>query len=448
MLRSVRACLSLSLLSLAACDEGDVVTGDEQHQDSGPALRFEEYSVLFTNPVCKRYTYGPEQEVVDGEGNAIAAKPVGAWCSKSDAAASAARPESPQSKLVSWIDDEQVNEIFLGYFTMSNAEVTKALCRAIETRDVKVTLVLDKSSDLTRAREVEACRPASGDETRAPRLLLRGGEGNIALHHNKVFLFNPHGDAPRVVFSSGNMTSGVVLHHENWHFISTFGDTYFAQAHRCLIAGLEEHASSKSEYSSFIKSCRAAIEPKEERDIKTFFIPGEGDRAFAAMQKGLVSASAIDVAAHRFSNKGLISNLKKRLEQGTPVRLVVDDDLHWAGEGEIVGGNDANEAKTVADLVSRGVDVRYVETNHVDKLLHHNKFIVFDMPGEQPDAVFAGSANLTGAGFSANFENFYWITIPSVAEAFHEQYTHLFDELGTPEERLPAENLVPAGPVE
>ncbi len=444
--------LGLLLVGLAAggaagCDgesDPEAVTGDEANEEAGPAAVLDSYEVLFTNPVCRRYDYAADQVVTTAAGERLLSKPENVYCTRADAAASGARAESPQNKLITWIDDPSTEEVFLAYFSMSNAPVTEALCRAIEERDVKVTIVLDQGSDRARAEQVMACAPKSGDPERAPQLLLRGGEGNIALQHDKIFILDPHGTNPRIVFSSGNMSSGTVLHHENWHFVQLPAETHFAQAHGCLIQGLTDHTTSKTEFSSFMKSCRAAIEAKEERDLKVFFIPGEGDRAFQFMQKGLKAAERIDVAAHRFTYKGLVSNLKKRLDAGgAEVRLVVDDDLWWAGKGDQVGGNDMNEWNIVSDLTGRGLDVGYMQTNHGEGLLHHNKFIVMDMPDGQADVVFAGSGNFTGSAFSGNLENFYWTTIPAIVERFHAQYEHLHGELASAAADLPTTNVLP-----
>lgn len=447
-LRHATSLLVLLLAGAAGCDGDDpeAVTGDEANEEAGPAAVLDSYDVLFTNPLCKVYPYAEDQIVTNAAGERLLGKPENVYCTKSDGAVSAAREASPQHKLLSWIDDPSTEEIFLAYLSLSNATVAAALCTAIEERDVKVTIVLDQGTDLTRAEQITACTPASGDPERAPELLLRGGEGNIALQHNKVFILDPRSEHPRIVFSSGNMSSGTVLHHENWHFIQLPGESYFAQSHLCLIDGLTDHATSKGEFMSFMRSCRGGIEAREERDLKVFFIPGEGDRAFQFMQRGLKGAERIDIAAHRFTYKGLMANLRKRLDAGdAEVRLVVDDDLWWAGKGEQVGGNNESEWDTVSDLQARGLDARFMETNHGEGLLHHNKFLVMDMPGEEPDMVFAGSGNFTGSAFSSNFENFYWITIPSVVERFQAQYQHLHAELATTAENLPTTNVRPLG---
>jgi glutamine synthetase type III len=85
-----------------------------------------------------------------------------------------------------------------------------------------------------------------------------------------------------------------------------------------------------------------------------------------------------------------------------------------------------------------------METNHDAHLLHHNKFLILDSYyDEDPDAVFCGAGNLTGTGFSENWENYYYVTIPEVVEAFRTQYEHMWNNLATPGERMPTDNVMP-----
>jgi hypothetical protein len=433
-------------LLVAGCgDDAGPTTGDEQHLDSGPKLRFDEYQVLFTNPVCKEYRY--DQEVLSNAGDVLEAKPQNVFCSQSDSAPSAARPESPQNKLLTWIDDPETKEIFFTYLSYSNSAVTKALCNAITERDVKVTFVIDSTSDTTKANQLLACKPKSGDADRAPVMHQRGHEGGIGYAHNKLFLVNPGAETMKLAFSSGNMSSGVVLHHENWHFITLPSDTFFAQAHLCMMEAELDHHSSKAEYKEFISSCKTAISFKEESDIKTFFSPAEGSKASKRLMDSVAVATSIDIAAHRFSYTTLIKGLKARLGGSKPpaMRIITDDDTYWAGQGEAVGDNQSFEYWNVQNLVDIGAEAKWMETNHAEHLLHHNKYLILTMPkssGEK-SAVFGGAGNLTGTAFSENWENFYYITIPSVVKQFRTQYTHVWNDLATATDDLPAENVLP-----
>jgi hypothetical protein len=416
---------------------------EAQAYSEGPKLAFEEYSVLFTNPLCAEYRYAEDAAVTSVSGEPLVSKPKGAFCTNADAAASADQEGSPQRKLLGWIADSEVNEIFLAFLSFSNSAVADALCAAIEQRNVKVTMVLDRETGLSAANRVLACQPQSGSADRAPRLELRGHDGTIGFAHNKVFLFNPRSERPRIVFSSGNLSTGLTLHHENWHFVRVSGQTHFAQAHVCLMDGMLDRYRTKREYGDFIKQCREAIAVGEESDIKTFFVPGDGGRAGQHIRRGVEQASGIDVVTHRFGYRLLRDALERRLSAPNPpeVRFVADDDLWWAGQGEAIGPNTAQEFGLVSELTRLGMTVRYLETNPGIRQLQHNKFIVFE--GGDAPAVFAGAGNLTGTAFTDNFENFYFIKIPKVVEAMRAQYTRLHDELATAPEDLPSRNVLP-----
>jgi hypothetical protein len=422
--------------------DGEAVEGDVQEFGTGPKLAYDEYSVLFTNPLCRKYSYPSSQEVLSNGGERLTAKPENVFCAPTDAAASGARDSSPQKKLLDWIKDPETKEIFFAYLSFSNKVVAAELCTAIRERSVKVTMVLDRETELATANTVLACQPGNGDASAKPRLELRGHDGTIGYAHNKVFLINPRSDKPRIVFSSGNLSSGVVLHHENWHFVRAPGRTHFAKAHVCLMDGMLDHYRTKQEYGSFIKTCRDSAGIGEEADIKTFFVPGDGGRAGKEIQKGIREGTSIKIAAHRFSYRLMRTELERRLTGANPpeVRLVADDDLWWAGHGFEDQPNTPDEFEMVKPLAEKGMSVRYMETNHNSKYLHHNKFIVFDTPNGK--AAFAGAGNFTGTAFTDNFENFYFITIPQVVEAMKAQHDHLY-ELATEVENLPKENVLP-----
>lgn len=426
----------------AAPDDDDAVEGDVQEFGTGPKLAFDEYSVLFTNPVCRKYSFPTDEEVLSNAGERLTHKPENVFCTPSDAAPSGARASSPQRKLLDWIKDPETKEIFFAYLSFSNKVVATELCNAIRDRSVKVTMVLDRETDLATANQVLACQPGNGDANAKPRLELRGHDATIGYAHNKAFLINPRSDNPRIVFSSGNLSSGVVLHHENWHFVRAPGRTHFAKAHVCLMDGMLDHYRTKQEYGSFIKTCRDAAGIGEESDIKTFFVPGDGGRAGQQIKNGIVNGTSIQIAAHRFSYKLIRTELDRRLSGANPpdVKLIVDDDLWWAGHGLEDVPNTADEFEMVKPLAEKGLQVRYMETNHGNHYLHHNKFIVFDTP--QGKAAFAGAGNFTGTAFTDNFENFYFITIPHVVDAMKAQHDHLY-ELATEEANLPKENVLP-----
>jgi hypothetical protein len=434
---------------------------DGKADGTGVKLKYKKYDVLFTNPLCREYTYPTPMMTADGSAT-LTAKPKNVWCSSSDSAASAARPSSPQYKLLEWIKPlGQGDEIFLAYLSFSNAAVSTELCAAAN-RGTKITFVLDAES--TQSNALKAC---------GATILLRGHAGSIGYAHNKVILINPKAAGPgdpdstymRMTFSSGNMSSGVVLHHENWHFIEVARTGYFAQAHLCLMdAQVSPTASAgKTQYKTAINSCRADIEAEEEDDIKAFFVPALDDskRATSYMLKAVGEAKSVDIGVHRFGYPNLVTTLADKLEDDPDfsVRMVGDDDLYWldpvSGPSAKVGSNEYFEADNIARLEEVGGDryeMRYLETNHGQHLLHHSKYLLYRKADGKPFGLIAGAANLTKTGFTDNFENIYFIKVPKVLQAFDTQFARMWDgEPATATEQDPPvatpRNLMPESDV-
>jgi hypothetical protein len=455
---------SCELWGNCCADRADVCGGGSEPVEGG--LQYKSYNVLFTNPLCRDYRYDEPLATADGEGTREQ-KPKNVFCTYSDIGASGNRVTSPQYQIVQWLGElGQGDEVFLAYLSFSNRTVASALCDAAE-RGAKITFILDRPTD--RGNELEDC---------GGTVLTRGHVGGIGYAHNKVLLINPKASGPgdadtgymRMAFSSGNMSSGAVLHHENWHFIEVKRESYFADAHRCLMeAQLDEDASaSKSAYRASINACREASAYPEETDIGAYFIPNKDDsRAISdRMVDGIEHATRIDIGAHRFGYPVLIDALADRLrDDGVQMRMVADDDVYWlrpygGGYGHQVGDNMDFEAENIADLWQAGgegdrFEVRYMETNHDSHLLHHNKFLIYQgMTDGRAEAVLCGAANLTGTGFWTNFENIYWVEIPAVVEAFKAQFARFWDgekaspdeqdpPVATPPHQMPARDVIP-----
>lgn len=424
---------------------GDQPAGNDFESTGG--LRHKGFEVRFTNPVCKDYKYSPAQTVISVDGQQLTQKPKNTFCSRLDSTASANRPEAPQYKLVEWIRDADTKEIFFAYLSFSNRTVAEEICKAVKERNVKVTFVLDATTDLTRANELLACEPANGDPAYKPKLFKRGQVGGIGYAHNKIFFINPNEGNIKLAVSSGNMSSGIVLHHENWLFVQPERDTYFTEAHRCLMKGQLDHYQSKSVYEKFIKDCRKQITYQPETDIRVFFVPGEGNPATQAIESSIKEAQAIKLAAHRFGYSRLINALKTELESTSPatLQMIFDDDTYWAGQGSPTGDNASWEFTNAMSLKSRGADVKWMETNHGEHLLHHNKFLIFNMPqgSSKKSAVFTGAGNFTGTAFSSNFENFYFIEMPSIVAAYNKQYDMMWNQLASETGNLPKKDTLP-----
>ena len=201
----------------------------------------------------------------------------------------------------------------------------------------------------------------------------------------------------------------------------------------------------------------------EEEDIKVFFAPGGGEAAMKTFLDDIKDSTEVDFAAHRFTLKPLTKALREARYNGTKIRMVFDDDLYLVGERRLTRGmrvpNMPMEYRNVLSILDHnpgstldefGAEARYMETNHHAHTLHHNKYLIMNnakRENGQP-AVFCGAGNFTKAAFSrksgaTNLENYYYITIPEVVEAFKTQYDYKWNHLATPYRKLPLRDTKP-----
>lgn len=496
-----RPLLALPLLvPLAACpapDSGGPGGGSGGKADSvtecGPndtCLEFKSFDVLFTNPLCETLEY-PEpmpragdvadcndkcaadadpdacrqscvNDLLADPDNLIATKPKNVYChAATDKQVSTDRPESPRHRIGEWVDSTEAGDkIFMSFLSFSDSLIADKLCQAID-RGVEVDFVADKLS--TQGEKLIDC---------GGRLHVRGSSARFL--HVKLIMINPDEPGPsdeddehvRLSFGSGNMSSGTVLHHENWQFAEIARDSFFVEAHRCLAAGLidEDASSRKDKFRRFINDCRDTIPFEPEADIRAYFIPvnEDSDALIDDVLTATREAGSIDGAAHRFSffqqnpdklesEPRLVDTIGARLESDPDFsfHLVADDDLYWlrpitGDRGFTLGPNSASELASIDFLTDKGgadgrFEVRYMETNHASKscngtggtrsslLLHHNKFLVFQDMKDRADVVMTGAPNLTGTGFTNNFENAYVIAIPRVVDAYKNQHARFWD---------------------
>lgn len=423
------------------------------------------YEVLFTDPECGVYEY--TQEVRSVSGKVLKQKPENVYCkNKYDLRRSGDRPQSPQYRLIEWINQPSVKEIFFTYLSFRNKAVKNALCEAAK-KGVKIRFVMSGTEDATIANELVACSPEN------VQMKTRGMEGGLGYAHNKFLIINPNSKAEfKIVFSSGNMTSGPVIHHENWNFITTNAQSQFAQAHVCAMKAEWDEISGRkrAEYIKSIKNCREAIKQPEEKDIKVFFVPGEGEPEAGLTKKtahdylingdqelgtpGIKNAKRIWLACHRFMYTKMVNGLSQRMSSYSKdlpdLRIVCDDDTYYkANDTEFQEGDTMPEEFYKMDkLRKQGAQIKFMETNSSEHQLHHSKYLIFAEKKSKTDkasdftAVFTGSANLTGAGFNKNWENSYYVTIPSVVQKFAEHYIYTWNKLATAPEDLPQKGSV------
>jgi hypothetical protein len=422
--------------------------------NAGSITEYENYNydVFFTNPICKAYPYA--ETTYANDGTVLRAKPANVYCKRGDKKANLERKSSPNFNLRKLINDKNVNEMFLTYLSFSDSKVAKALCSAIQKRNLKVTLIVDSKNNTSERRGqgamakfdmISKCRPSkasvrNGVKKNLPVTMTRGNIGGLGYAHNKIIMakYKNASKKTTIVFSSGNMSSGTITHHENWHFLTTSTESYFSQVHECIKSGMIKAGSTKTKYKKFIASCRSKIEASEESDMKVYIVPSDGKEAMANITKSIKKSKSVDVAVHRFTHRALIGALSTAAKAKKDIRFVGDDDLYWSGvQNDTVGSNMPFEARNVNTIRKAGVKIKYMQTNESGRLLHHNKYIIFNY-ADGSGAVHAGAGNFTAAAFSKNFENYYFITIPEVVAKFRKQYDYMYNELATGVSKLPA----------
>jgi hypothetical protein len=392
------------------------------------------FETLFTNPVCETYNYN--RPMVSLSGHDIASKPDDVYCKPSDEESSVKRVTAPQYRLTEWISSPETKEILLAYLSFSSKNIARALCDAA-ARGVHIRMVLDGEVN----KDAEALKKCSSSNL--VQVTYRGNTGGLGYAHNKILMINPSAPVVKLVFSSGNLTSGTSINHENWNFVTTAGESYFMRSHKCVIESMITSGDTKANFTQSLNTCQSQIQAPRETDIQVFFSPVQGKAALETVTAAGAAAVQVDGMSHRLS--GAIADFFAHLlATGKKVRFILDDDIYWANLlKQDVGRNQKFEAfKIYNNLISKGMDTRFLQTNQNVYQLQHNKFMVFTF-ADGSGAVFNGAGNFTTAAFTKNFENFYYISIPSVVEAYKVQYKKYFDEMATTAEGMPRDYVLP-----
>ena len=397
-----------------------------------------QYETLFTNPVCETYTY--DKAMVSVSGNNLSSKPDDVYCKPSDEDTSVNRDNAPQRRLIEWITSPDTTEILTAYLSFSSKNIVAAFCEAAK-RGVKIDMVLDGGEDHTVNKDAESLKKCSPQNL--VNVTYRGSTGGLGYAHNKILMVNPKDKVVKLVYSSGNLTSGTSINHENWNFLTTSGESFFIKSHECVINSMITSGDTKGNFTASLNDCRSKITAPQETDIQVFFSPVEGKEALQKVTAAGNEAVSIDAMSHRFS--GALADLfAQLLVAKKDIRFILDDDIFWAATlKKDVGRNTKYEAfKIYNELISKGMNTRFLQTNQNVYQLQHNKFMIFNF-NDGSGAVFNGAGNFTTAAFTKNFENFYFVTIPSVVESYRKQYKKYFEEMATKAEDMPRDYVLP-----
>ncbi len=390
--------------------------------------------------------------------------------------------DSPYTRLIEWIDSTRSGDsLFVASFSLSMDAVAKTICEAKE-RGVETKVFMHDVAEGNNAyNRLKACL---ADQ------LIEFPEGKGRLAHMKSVMIeykNPEHeimkDKVRVSFQSGNISSGTWGHHENWNFITQSADHWFSQDHLCLRDAIRaDTVNNMSLIYGAIEECRQrkGIDAVRGTDseMRSYFIPKSGGsyddrKELKKLILEVQKAKSVWIAAHHLTAPDLINALKARLQKkdqdGFSVKILVDSEVFWANarlpfqtDTQVVyefGGKTYPSPSSLTSYCKWGVDVKLArdqrcslfsvgdfsdgpgllekagaelkvfESNHLAKMLFHNKIIIFEYAqpeGNHAGSVFMGAGNLSSAGFEKNFENYYLVNVPHVYEAFRQQFKLLF----------------------
>ena len=102
------------------------------------------YEVVFTNPKCKKHFY--KKPLLNSYGKEIHFKKEGAYCTPRDNSALNKQKGNPHDKIIKWIKEPSTQEVFMTYLSFSKSSVIKELCKAVKTRNLKLTILIDEKN--------------------------------------------------------------------------------------------------------------------------------------------------------------------------------------------------------------------------------------------------------------------------------------------------------------
>jgi hypothetical protein len=391
--------------------------------------------------------------------------------------------ESPYNRLLEWIRSTRAGDsLFVASFSLSMDNVAKTICEAKERGVETKVFIHDVAAGNAAYNRLKTCL---ADQ------LIEFPEGKGRLAHMKSVIIeykNPEHDSlkdkVRVSFQSGNISSGTWGHHENWNFVTQTSQHWFSQDHLCLRDAIRaDSVNNMTLIYKAIEDCRRlkgidAVRG-DDQEMRSYFIPKSGGtyddrKELKKLILEVQKAKSVWIAAHHLTAPDLLKALQQRLDKrdqdGFSVKVLVDSEVFWANTRlpfqtdtrvtyEVEGktypspssltsyckwGIDVKAAKEVrCSLFSQGdfaqgpgllekagAELKVFESNHMGKMLFHNKIIIFEYAtpeGDRSGSVFMGAGNLSSAGFEKNFENYYLVSIPHVYEAFRQQFTLLFN---------------------
>jgi hypothetical protein len=346
---------------------------------------------------------------------------------------------TPKNKIRHMIKDPNTRELWIAMFDISEPEILATLCDKLKFSDLKLKILMNHSKNSAFLNELVFC--AKNNKQASVKLNFHRPDKYHNLFHMKFLLFNPNGllKEQKILFSSGNLTKGTYLKHENWNLLSESKiNSQLINKHKCVFEAFENSVSKKSEYREFFEKCTKNELIDKDLEIESFFIPGEGQSYLNKLQELIQNSNKIIIASHRITLKPAVIMLKNFLKRGGKLTIYADRDFFTSVIDQKTFKT--KELIYLLQFYSLGAQIIAVNTNTRHSSLFHHKFILFDQARTKNAwAMLNGSGNLTISSLlehpwkikkqkisfskklrKTNFENFYFIENEKVSEIYRD----------------------------
>lgn len=422
--------MRLIVISLAA-----FLTGQAVHPSVADEFRLR---VVFTNPVCSQDNHRPKN----------------VYCSTANDWKATHESNLELSRLLEdFLIHPDVTRIDGSSFYLKDSFID-TLYRAYEKSAPVIAITSDIKS-IERVRKRFVLEGVSKVDLAHSLQLFDGTalanadgyKGRSSFHIKSLLIQYRNGEEFGLVFTSGNFRlstkymSGNVedgnlntANFENYNFLRSAPSDPAIKQHQCLYDALHRRRDFDDEYQRRffaidIERCLhfRRVRPSMKDRLTLLSLPAQARDALAYLALHAGWADKIDIASYNANSSCIKTILKAAIDRGVKVRVVTDDDMCVK----------ERQRKWYIDLVESGAEVRFMRTNGSEGDLRnrfHHKFFIFSKANKR--VVLTGSTNLTCGGFSANYENAYFINEPSATAEYATEFSRYWDDLSSPKDAI------------
>ncbi|MGR9258411.1 phospholipase D-like domain-containing protein [Rhizobium leguminosarum] len=401
------------------------------------SLRAGEIVGMFTEPTCALHRYSVVLPTIAG--GTASSKPKNVYCLGTDVASN---QNNAIIEKFSTLFSKPIDSIDMAFFALVDGPddfLAKLLCGANFSENAKISLMYSNTQDgsapagIAFQKKVSDCTALANPSVSVSGKAA-GFNTSFGAMHLKLMIVHYADGSFSMAFGSGNPGLGLRIHFDNWTFYSTLAADKLVAENECIFEAAKTNSFTNfHETGDALRNCRKAI-PAGTSNIRVDLLPFDQRDLRQKIHDAFLSSKTLDMAM------SLIGDTETRDEvaaiahrSGTKVRLLLDDDAYWSGEGNCAGCFISSEevANWVTPLEDAGVEIKYLETanQHCAGNFLHDKFFI--ATNDTGATLFTGALNTTHAAFTSNVENEYISSDPAYNSAFEAEFNHMWSDLAT-----------------